>query len=81
MEKTAWYFSLGIVNIINLFVPEVVVLSGGVMKSADQFMSAIETAINTHDIMVPARQVRILPAKLGDQAGMVGAAYTIYQNG
>lgn len=81
MEKVAWYFSLGVVNIITLFVPEVIVLSGGVMKNASLFMPAMEAAVRTHDIMVPASQVRILPALLGDQAGMFGAAYTIYQYG
>ncbi|OGO36865.1 MAG: hypothetical protein A2W35_04090 [Chloroflexi bacterium RBG_16_57_11] len=81
MEKASWYFSLGLVNIITLFVPEMIVLSGGVMRSASLFMPAIETAVNDHNIMVPASQVRILPAQLGDQAGMIGAAYTIYQNG
>ena len=81
IEKAAWYFSLGLVNIITLFVPEMIVLSGGVMKSAGLFMPAVEAAVNAHNIMVPASQVRILPAQLGDQAGMIGAAYTIYQNG
>ena len=58
-----------------------IVLSGGVMKSASLFLPAIEAAVNDHNIMVPATKVRILPAQLGDQAGMIGAAYTIYQNG
>jgi len=78
MEKAAWYFSLGLVNIITLFVPEMIVLSGGVMRSASFFIPAIEAAVNDHNIMVPASQVRILPAQLGDQAGMIGAAYTIH---
>jgi len=81
MEKAAWYFSLGLVNIITLFVPEMIVLSGGVMRSASFFIPAIGAAVNDHNVMVPATQVRILPAQLGDQAGMIGAAYTIYQNG
>jgi len=79
MEKTARYFSLGMVNIITLFVPEVIVLSGGVMKSASLFMPAIEAAIADHNIMVPASRVKILPALLGYHAGLFGAAYTIFR--
>jgi glucokinase len=81
MEKAAYYFSLGVVNIITLFVPQVIVLSGGVMKSAELFMPALQRAIQQNNVMVPASQVRILPAQLGYYAGLYGAAYTILQKG
>ena len=79
IEKTAHYFSLGLVNVVTLFVPEVVVLSGGVMKSSHLFMPAIGKALADHNVMVPAEQVRILPAQLGYLAGCVGAAYASLQ--
>lgn len=79
IEKTAHYFSLGLVNVVTLFVPEVIVLSGGVMKSSHLFMPAIVKALADHNVMVPAEQVRILPAQLGYLAGCVGAAYAILQ--
>ena len=79
IEKAAHYFSLGLVNVITLFVPEMIVLSGGVMKSSHIFMPAIGKALAAHDVMVPAKQVRILPAQLGYIAGCVGAAYAILQ--
>ena len=41
IDRAAYYTGLGIVNIAMLFMPEVVVLSGGVMKSWDLFMPAI----------------------------------------
>jgi predicted NBD/HSP70 family sugar kinase len=50
---------------VTLFVPEVIVLSGGVMKSSHLFMPAIGKALADHNVMVPAEQVRILPARLG----------------
>jgi glucokinase len=78
MEKGARYFGLGIVNVIIAFMPEMIVLSGGLMKSSDLFLPAMHEAIDTHSIMIPARQVRILPAKLGYHAGLYGAAYTIW---
>jgi len=48
------------------------------MKSADLFMPALHEAIAAHSVMVPAKQVRILPAQLGYHAGLYGAAYTIW---
>ena len=77
MERAAYYFSLGVVNLITVLFPEVIVLSGGVMKSAALFMPALEQAIRKHDVMQPARRVRILPASLGYYAGVYGAAYSV----
>jgi glucokinase len=77
MAQAAYFFSLGLINIVMLFVPEVIVLSGGVMKSVDLFMPAIKNVLRKHDVMVPASQVRVIPAVLGYYAGLYGAAYTI----
>lgn len=78
IEKAAYYFSLGIVNVITLFVPEMIVLSGGVMRSADLFLPVLRKVIARHSVMVPAMDVRIEPAQLGAYAGLYGAAYTIW---
>jgi glucokinase len=77
MAQAANFFSLGLINIVMLFVPEVIVLSGGVMKSVDLFMPAIQNVLRKHDVMVPASRVRVIPAALGYYAGLYGAAYTI----
>jgi glucokinase len=72
------YFIQGILNVIILFVPEVIVLSGGIMRSADLFMPRLEQTMQAYTEMVPAHRVRILPAQLGYYAGLYGAAYTIW---
>ena len=72
------YFIQGILNVCILFVPEVIVLSGGVMRSADLFMPRLESSLQAYTEMVPAHRVHILPAKLGYYAGLYGAAYTIW---
>ena len=77
MQKAARDFSLGIINVITLFVPDVLVLSGGVMKSADLFLPTLEQNLITPNPMVPFDRVQILPAKLGYYAGIYGGAYMI----
>jgi len=44
--------------------PELIVLGGGVVKHADEFLDALD----------PGCEVRV--AELGNLAGIVGAAYT-----
>lgn len=76
-QKAARDFSLGIINVISLFVPDVLVLSGGVMKSADLFLPTLEQTLKTPNPMVPFNRVHILPAQLGYYAGLYGGAYMI----
>jgi glucokinase len=79
LDRAAYYLALGIFNIIFLFFPEVIVLSGGVMRSVDLFMPAIRRMLEQANTWIPARQVRITPAELGYHAGMYGAAYAIWK--
>jgi glucokinase len=79
MKKAAYYFSLGMVNIVLLFTPDMIVLSGGVMSSAELFMPTLMEMMQQHNVVVPADQVQIREAKLGAYAGLYGAAYTILQ--
>jgi glucokinase len=75
------YFIQGILNVCILFLPDVIVLSGGVMRSADLFMPRLKQALQAYTEMVPAHRVHITPAKLGYYAGLYGAAYTIWSKG
>jgi glucokinase len=77
IQRAAQAFGTGVFNIMMLFQPEMIVLSGGVMRSLDLFMPSVERAIQAADSYIPAREVSILPAKLGYYAGIYGAAYAI----
>jgi glucokinase len=77
MQKAARDFSLGVINIISFFVPDVLVLSGGVMKSADLFLPTLEQTLRTPNPMVPFDRVQIVPAQLGYYAGLYGGARMI----
>jgi len=78
LDRFTRYFIQGILNVCILFVPDVIVLSGGVMRSADLFMPKLGQALQAYTEMVPAYRVHIIPAKLGYYAGLYGAAYTIW---
>lgn len=72
------YFIQGILNVCILFVPDLIVLSGGILRSADLFMPRLEQVLQNYTEMVPAHRVQVIPAKLGYHAGLYGAAYTIW---
>jgi len=79
INRAARYMAQGIVNLINAFAPDTLVLSGGVMKSADLFLPEIRQFVHRNNRMVPADSIQIVLARLGYYAGITGAAYTVYQ--
>lgn len=77
MERTASYLGTGIANLINIFSPQAVVLGGGIMGSWPQFAPTALKVIERCATMVPLREIRIVPAALGLNAGITGAARAI----
>jgi glucokinase len=80
VEKVSAYFAVAILNIAILFAPELIVLSGGVMRSVDFFLPRIRQTMQDYREMVPAHRIQIVPAQLGYYAGLYGSAYTIFKN-
>jgi predicted NBD/HSP70 family sugar kinase len=74
VETEAYYLGLGLANLINLFTPDAIVLSGSVMKSADLFLDRIRTLIRSGCRFVPAEKTQLMLASLGDDTNLIGAA-------
>lgn len=74
VEHEALYLGMGIANLITLFVPEVIVLGGSVMKSADLLFEGIRRVIASGCRFVPAEDTELALASLGEDANLIGAA-------
>jgi glucokinase len=64
----------GVATVINLFNPDVVVLGGGVCRSADLVLPAVRAIVADRAMPMLAAACRIESAALGDDVGIVGAA-------
>ena len=65
----------GIGSLVNIFDPQIVVLGGGFSQARDIFLEPALEAMR-EEALVPGRdRVRIVPALLGPDAGLVGAAF------
>ena len=49
------------------------------MRSYELFRPVVESVITQHNVMAPTHLVEMRPALLGQQAGVVGAGYVVYQ--
>ena len=76
--RGAEYLGVGITTLINLFDPEMVVVGGGIANLGDPYFDRVRTVVK--DSVLPSlAETPILPAQLGDQANLVGAACIAWQ--
>jgi len=74
VERAAHFLGVGISNLITMFCPEVIGLAGGLMERWSDFAAGVQKAIHENCRMVPHARVRLERARLGGQAGLLGAA-------
>ncbi len=79
VEHTARFLGIGLSNLITLLAPDVIVMGGGVMSSFDLFYPTMRATITANVTLVPSDQVKIVPAALGQNAGVIGAAKALLE--
>jgi glucokinase len=65
---------LGVANIVSLLNPEVVVLGGGLAGMGTLLFAPLRKALRQWGQPLARRQVRIVISRLGEEAGIIGAA-------
>lgn len=68
------HLGIGAKNVVNLLNPEAIVLGGERMDDADLFLPAFEEAVRHHSFPEEAKQLEIMPAELGSDGFLIGAA-------
>lgn len=74
VEREGTYLGLGLANLIGMFVPEMIVLGGGMMRSADLYLEKIREVIRSGCRFVPAEKTEIALPSLGEDVNLIGAA-------
>ncbi len=69
------YLSIGIANFINIFQPEILCIGGGICKEGDTLIKPLtEKVIPQTYARKEENRTKIVVAKLGNDAGVIGAA-------
>jgi glucokinase len=74
MVETAKILGAGVANLINIFNPECVVIAGGVTRAGDHLFVPLRSEIRRRAFQSAADACRVVPAKLPETAGVIGAA-------
>ncbi len=74
IDRAMEYLGMGMANLANILNPDMIVLGGGVTKMGEMLFAPVRRAVARYAFPVIAKTVRIVPAKLGKDVGVVGAA-------
>ena len=74
IARAAFYLGVGMVNMVNIFNPELVVIGGGMADLGDMVIAPGRRMVAERAFSVSAGLVRVTTAALGNEAGVYGAA-------
>ena len=75
VDQAAEFLGIGMATLVNIFDPEAIVLGGGLVeKLGDTFIRKAEATMRERAMPRLVKGIRVLPAQLGDDSVVVGAA-------
>lgn len=75
INEAAEYLSAGISSVVNFYNPEMIILGGGLIDAVDTMFEYVQKKTRKMCLPVPSNSLHIRKALLGDNSGIVGAAY------
>jgi len=77
-QEAATHIGNGLVGVVNLLNPELIIIGGGVSNNEKFLFPAIRAVIKKRAMSLQGSMVKIKRAKLGDDAGIIGAQVLVY---
>ncbi|GGE16961.1 N-acetylglucosamine repressor [Marinithermofilum abyssi] len=79
LAETGRYLGIGLANLVNLFNPTKIILSGGVIRAGDFVLEPLKETVKNRALSVPAKEVSITVSELGTHAQAIGAFTLVLQ--
>ena len=77
-KETARHLGTALVGLVNILNPERIVLGGGIAQSGGLLFRPLKAAIRRKAFPIAAASVKVVAAKLGMDAGIIGAATLVF---
>lgn len=74
VSEMAEMIGMAVADLANVLNPEIVVIGGGVARAGEILFGPIRAAVEREALPNVSKGLRIVPAKLGNDAGLLGAA-------
>lgn len=72
-EEVGKKIGIALSGVVNLLNPELIVVGGGMSKVGKFLFKSIEETVKERAMCVPSKQVKVVSAKLKENAGIIGA--------
>ncbi len=69
------HLATGILNVINLLQPQVIIIGGGISKEGETLLAPLREIVAKERYSRGTSQTELITAKLGNDAGIIGAAF------
>ena len=79
-DKVGRYLGVALSVILNTLDPDVIVIGGGVSSALDLMKKTAEREVKTRALYPYTNNIPVTTAKLGDDAGLIGAAALAFDN-
>ena len=73
IQEAAYYLAVGIAGVVNLFNPQAVIIGGGVADGSEKFVELVEKDLRKTAFDSAVEKLIVKKAKLGNDAGFIGA--------
>jgi predicted NBD/HSP70 family sugar kinase len=80
MEETVAYLGIGIVNLVNLFNPDVIILGGDMLCENEMLLDKMKDYVKQHGLGFSTEGLQICPSSLGGNAELIGAASVLLRD-
>jgi glucokinase len=81
IQEAARFMGMGLATVINFYNPQRIILGGGLVEAVEQYVHLASLEARRRALKIPAKKIEIVKAHLGDDAGIVGAAMLMRDNG
>lgn len=71
------YIGIGMASVVNLLNPEKIIVGGGVADAGDILLEPMKEALKKRAMKIAGETVEVVPAQLGNTAGVIGASLLI----
>lgn len=74
IELTGWYVGIVLGGLANVLNPDLCCVAGGMINAGEMLFEPMRRSTREHSFPAPGDRLRIVPAQLGEPAGIIGAA-------
>jgi len=74
LSETGKYLGIGLASVVNLLDVRLIIIGGGIARAGRPLFDAVKESVKNHVLKPMTDGLEVLPAKLGNAAGILGAA-------